>query len=172
MAEQSEKLLIADKRLAELEANLNTKRETENKEMVKQLKSIMKEEIAALKSKVRETHSTFYVCCSLVGYLSSIWSIYIILTRVRISLSSCLDWTFFYYSTKLAQRVSHSSQPIWLLVLPIEELSQWFRCSFMAYFKNELIYMSKILSSSPLCCRFALMIFTVIVSYFLTYSVL
>ena len=39
--------------------------------MVKQLKSIMKEEIAALKSKVRETHSTFYVCCSLVGYWSS-----------------------------------------------------------------------------------------------------
>ena len=72
MTEQSEKLLKADKRLAELEANLNTKRETENKEMVKQLKSIMKEEIDTLKSKVRETHSTFYVCCSLVGYLSSI----------------------------------------------------------------------------------------------------
>ena len=47
---------------------MDTKRETENKEMVKQLKSIMKEEIAALKSKVRETQSTFYVCCSLVCY--------------------------------------------------------------------------------------------------------
>ncbi|XP_020610917.1 uncharacterized protein LOC110049467 [Orbicella faveolata] len=52
VAEHSEKLLIADKRLAELEANMDTKRETENKEMVKQLKSAMKEEIAALKSKV------------------------------------------------------------------------------------------------------------------------
>ena len=69
MAEQ-EKLFIADKRLAELEANMNTKRETENKEMVKQLKSIMKEEITALKSKVRETHSTCYVCCSLLGFRS------------------------------------------------------------------------------------------------------
>jgi len=52
VAEHSEKLLIADKRLAELEANMDTKRETENKEMVKQQKSAMKEEIAALKSKV------------------------------------------------------------------------------------------------------------------------
>lgn len=67
MTEQSEKLLKADKRLAELEANLNTKRETENKEMVKQLKSIMKEEIDTLKSKVCETQSTCHVCCSLVG---------------------------------------------------------------------------------------------------------
>lgn len=66
VAEHSEKLLIADKRLAELEANMDTKRETENKEMVKQLKSAMKEEIAALKSKVRETYSTCYVCCSAV----------------------------------------------------------------------------------------------------------
>ena len=55
MADQSEKLLIADKRLAELEANMDAKRETENEEMVKRLKSMMKEEIATLKSKVRET---------------------------------------------------------------------------------------------------------------------
>ena len=67
MAEHSEKLVVADKMLAELEANMDTKRKTENKEIVKQLKSVMKEEIAALKSKVRETCSTCYVCCSLVG---------------------------------------------------------------------------------------------------------
>ena len=77
MAEQSEKLLIADKRLAELEANLNTKRETENKEMVKQLKSIMKEEIDTLKSKVRETHSTCYVCCTELGGFPALNEIFI-----------------------------------------------------------------------------------------------
>ena len=75
MAEQSGKLLLADRRLAELDANMHTKRETENKEMVemvltisifsvtlfvKQLKSIMKQEVAALDSKVRETHSTCF----------------------------------------------------------------------------------------------------------------
>jgi len=58
VAQHSEKLLVTDKRLAELEANMDTKRKTENKDLVKQLKSVMKEEIAALKSKVRETYST------------------------------------------------------------------------------------------------------------------
>ena len=89
MAEQSGKLLLADKRLAELESNMDTKRETEKKEMVEQLKSIMKEEVAALKSKVRETHSTCYVCCSLVGPRSSMKYLYDFNTR-KVSLSSCI----------------------------------------------------------------------------------
>ena len=76
MDDQSGKLLLADKRLAKLEANMDTKREAANKEMVKQLKSIMKEEVATLKSKVRETHSTCYVCCSLVGSRSSMKYLY------------------------------------------------------------------------------------------------
>ena len=68
MAEQSGKLLLADKRLAELEANMDTKRKTESyEEMLKQLKSALKEEIAALKPKVRETHSTCYVCSSFLN---------------------------------------------------------------------------------------------------------
>ena len=68
MAEQSGKLLLADERLAELQANMDTKRKTESyEEMLKQLKSALKEEIAALKSKVRETHSTCYVRSSLLG---------------------------------------------------------------------------------------------------------
>ena len=76
MDDQSGELLLADKRLAKLEANMDTKREAANKEMVKQLKSIMKEEVATLKSKVRETHSTCYVCCSLVGSRSSMKYLY------------------------------------------------------------------------------------------------
>ena len=60
---------------------MDTKREAANKEMVKQLKSIMKEEVATLKSKVRETHSTCYVCCSLVGSRSSMKHLYDFNTR-------------------------------------------------------------------------------------------
>lgn len=50
---------------------MDTKRETENKEMLKQLKSMMKEEIATLKSKVRETYNNCYVFCSLLFSRSS-----------------------------------------------------------------------------------------------------
>ena len=64
MAEQ-----LADKRLAELEANMDTKRETANTEIVKQLKSIMKEEIATLKSKVHDNYNKCFVSSSsVVGF--------------------------------------------------------------------------------------------------------
>ena len=76
MDDQSGKLLLADKRLAELEASMDTKRKIHNKEMVKQMKTTIKEEVATLKSKVRETHSTCYVCCSLVGSRSSMKYLY------------------------------------------------------------------------------------------------
>ena len=78
MAEQSGQLLLADKRLAELEANMDTKRKTESyEEMLKQLKSALKEEIAALKSKVRETHSTARVTFAVVCWIPrSQWNIY------------------------------------------------------------------------------------------------
>ena len=75
MDDQSGKLLLADKRLAELEASMDTKRKI-HKEMVKELKTTIKEEVATLKSKVRETHSTCYVCCNLVGSRSSMKYLY------------------------------------------------------------------------------------------------
>ena len=74
--DQSGKLLLADKRLAELEASMDTKRKIHNKEMIKQLKTTIKEEVATMKSKVRETHSACCVCCSLVGSWSSIKYLY------------------------------------------------------------------------------------------------
>ncbi len=52
MSEHREKRLIAEKKLRELEMSIDKKREKENKEMLKQLKSAIKEEIAALKCKV------------------------------------------------------------------------------------------------------------------------
>ncbi len=53
MSEHREKRLIAEKKLSELEMmSMDRKSEKENKEMLKQLKSAIKEEIASLKCKV------------------------------------------------------------------------------------------------------------------------
>ena len=57
VAEQREMRLTAEKRLGALETNMDKKKEKEQKEMLAELKSALKEGIATLKSKVCETSS-------------------------------------------------------------------------------------------------------------------
>lgn len=57
VAEQREMRLTAEKRLGALETNMDKKKEKEQKEMLAELKSALKEGIATLKSQVCETSS-------------------------------------------------------------------------------------------------------------------
>lgn len=57
MAEHREMRLIAEKKLSELKRNMDRKKEKEQNEMLRELKSAIKEEIATLKSQVCETSS-------------------------------------------------------------------------------------------------------------------
>ena len=57
LAEQREMRLTAEKRLSALQTNMDKKREKEQKEMLGELKSALKEEIATLKLRVCETSS-------------------------------------------------------------------------------------------------------------------
>ena len=57
VAEQREMRLTAEKRLGALETNMDKKKEKEQKEMLGELKSALKEGIATLKSQVCETSS-------------------------------------------------------------------------------------------------------------------
>lgn len=57
MAEHREMRLIAEKKLSELKRNMDKKKEKEQNEMLRELKSAIKEEIATLKSQVCETSS-------------------------------------------------------------------------------------------------------------------
>ena len=57
VAEQREMRLTAEKRLGAIETNMDKKKEKEQKEMLAELKSALKEGIATLKSQVCETSS-------------------------------------------------------------------------------------------------------------------
>jgi len=57
VAEHREMRLIAEKKLSELKRNMDKKKEKEQNEMLRELKSAIKEEIATLKSQVCETSS-------------------------------------------------------------------------------------------------------------------
>lgn len=57
MAEHREMRLIAEKKLSELKRNMDRKKEKEQNEMLRELKTAIKEEIATLKSQVCETSS-------------------------------------------------------------------------------------------------------------------
>ena len=57
VAEQREMRLTAEKRLSALQTNMDKKKEKEQKEMLGELKSALKEEIATLKSQVCKTSS-------------------------------------------------------------------------------------------------------------------
>ena len=57
MAKHREMQLVAETKLSELKRNMDKKKEKEQNEMLRDLKSAIKEEIATLKSQVCETSS-------------------------------------------------------------------------------------------------------------------
>ena len=53
MTEHSEERPTCEKKLREIETRMDEKREKENKELLRELKTVIKEEFAALKCEVR-----------------------------------------------------------------------------------------------------------------------